>query len=322
MATRFGALLALLATILATPVFAAETVTVLTTGNGTPVDWPLLIAMRKGMFAADGITVETIGVPLSGAGVQQVTAGSADIAVGGITDPIRAIDHGGAIVLLRFEAAVPPYSLWGKAAVKNLADLRGRTVIVGGAKDITRIYFERMADPNGLKPGDYDLVYAGTTAARYAALMAGSVDAAILYPPASFKARAMGFRDLGNLSTYVHDLPFSAFAANRGWATRNPAAVLGFVKGIDQAVVWFDDPANRTEAIDILHKVTGADQADCESTYDYFRQIDIFPVNGVVLPQTLNGLVQALAATGDLEGPADPGRFIDPKLNAAIADLK
>jgi ABC-type nitrate/sulfonate/bicarbonate transport system substrate-binding protein len=120
----------------------------------------------------------------------------------------------------------------------------------------------------------------------------------------------------------VHDLPFSAFAANRGWATRNPAAVLGFVKGINQAVVWFDDPANRTAAIDILRKVTGADQADCESTYDYFRQIDIFPVNGVVLPQTLNGLVQALAATGDLEGPADPGRFIDPKLNAAIADLK
>ena len=46
---------------------------------------------------------------------------------------------------------------------------------LGGPKDITRIYVERMLAPHGIKPGEFDMVFAGATAARAQALLGGAV---------------------------------------------------------------------------------------------------------------------------------------------------
>src|SRR5215470_16545448 len=61
------------------------------------------------------------------------------------------------------------------AAIKSLAELKGKVISIGGAKDITRTYAERMLAPSGLKSGDYDYVYAGATTARAQALLSGAV---------------------------------------------------------------------------------------------------------------------------------------------------
>ena len=83
------------------------------------------------------------------------------MSVGGMTEVMLGIDHGAKLNLLRIETQVGPYSLFAKRTIKSIKELRGKTVIVGGAKDVTLVYFERMAAANGLKPGDYDLIYAG-----------------------------------------------------------------------------------------------------------------------------------------------------------------
>src|SRR5260370_37594316 len=90
----------------------------------------------------------------------------------------------------------PPYTLLDKPAIKRWQDLKGKTISIGGPKDITRIYLERMAVPNGVKPGDYATVFAGATSARFSALNAGAVDAAILLPPVNFYAESAGFTHL------------------------------------------------------------------------------------------------------------------------------
>ena len=75
-----------------------------------------------------------------------------------------------------------------------MEDIKGKLVSVGGAKDITRIFVERMLEPNGVKPGEFDMTFAGATSARFAALQAGAVDAAILTPPFNFHAQTAGFQ--------------------------------------------------------------------------------------------------------------------------------
>ena len=47
-----------------------------------------------------------------------------------------------------------------------------------------------MLAPHGVKPGEFDMVFAGATSARASALLAGAVDAAILLPPFNFQAEA------------------------------------------------------------------------------------------------------------------------------------
>ena len=100
-----------------------------------------------------------------------------------------------------------------------MKELKGKIVSVGGAKDITRIFVERMLEPHGVKPGEFDMTFAGATSARFAALQAGAVDAAILTPPFNFHAQSAGFTNLGNTIEYT-DMPFAGIAVNTTWAER------------------------------------------------------------------------------------------------------
>ncbi len=87
-------------------------------------------------------------------------------------------------------------------------------ISLGGPKDITKIYVERMLAPHGVKPGEFDMVFAGATSARASALQAGAVDAAILLPPFNFHADAAGFNKLGLTVDYAPELPFSGTVVN------------------------------------------------------------------------------------------------------------
>lgn len=292
----------------------AERITMATTGKGEPPDWPVYIANNKGFFAENGVSVALVAAQSAAAATMQAAAGSVQMSVGGMTEMMLAIDHGAKLDLLRIGTQVGPYSLFARRTIKSIKQLRGKTVIVGGPKDVTLVYFERMAAANGLKPGDYDLVYAGTTPARLAALTSGSVDAAMLFPPGSFDAARQGYPDIGDLSDYVKDMPFTGYVVGDAWAAKNKPAIIGFLKGWRKAVDWFYDPKNRAEAVAILVKESGQSQDDVEKTYDYYRSRHIFPEDGTIDAKKLSALVQALAQMDTLAGPADPRRFVNPEM--------
>src|SRR6202012_6058074 len=147
--------------------------------------------------------------------VQQVTAGSLGVSVStGLADPLRAVGMGAPIAIARIEVQVPPYDLVAKPGIAGIKDLKGKVISLGGAKDITRIYVERMLAPSGIKPGEFDMVYAGATSARAQALLSGAVDAAILLPPFNFQATARGFNELGVTVDFAPELPFSGTVVN------------------------------------------------------------------------------------------------------------
>ena len=54
-----------------------------------------------------------------------------------LTSPMRAIDQGIPVAVLGIETQAPPYSLWSKPGLKSIPELRGKTIVVGGAKDLT-----------------------------------------------------------------------------------------------------------------------------------------------------------------------------------------
>ena len=193
-------------------------------GGQAPL-WAIYVAVHKGFFAAEGLDLE-LNFAQSGAAVtQQLTGGSLDVALSvGITDPIRAIDKGAPLALIRVIGNSPPYVLIGKPGLKSIADLKGKIISVGADNDITTVYFEKMMAANGFKKGDYDTIPAGVAAARFAALKAGVVDAAIVLPPLNFQATAQGFVTLGLAADYVKDIPFTGMAVHRRWAAANMSA--------------------------------------------------------------------------------------------------
>ncbi len=323
----FGLLgfLAAIAVVVGTGVPAAvadETITMVTTGKGSAQQWPIFIAVTKGYMSENGVALDLVAAPSTAAAVQQLAAGSANLASGGLTDPLLAIDKGAQIAVLRIETQVAPYSLWAKPTIKSISDLRGKLISIGGPKDITRIYLERTLIPNGVKPGEYDMIFAGTTAARFAALSSGAIDASLLIPPFSFKAKTIGLSHLADVADYTHDLPFTGYATNIAWATTRKPLLLGFLNAMAKGVDWFYQDANRTEAIDILVKESSLSRADVEATYDYYRQLHVFDHKGLIESATVANLIKAMQQMDDFDGPRDIGRFVDPDITGLAAQVK
>src|SRR5476651_2074696 len=224
------------------PESAAQTVILGSVGSASANSWPSNVAIEKGFFAAEGIKPDVVFAQSNAAVIQQLAAGSINISTNsGLVDPIRAIEKGAPLAIIRIEVQKPPYSLLAKANIKSIKDLKGKLISLGGAKDITRIFVERMLEPNGVKPGEFDMTFAGATSARFAALQAGAVDAAILTPPYNFHAQSAGFNNLGQAVDYA-DMPFSGMAVNTKWAETNKRSVEKLILVYNRSMEWLYTP--------------------------------------------------------------------------------
>ncbi len=290
----------------AAPSRAAEKITLGTVGQASANLWPALIGIDRGFFAAEDLQAEMTYIQSSAAVIQQVAAGSLTIAISaGLADPVRAVSMGAPISILRIDVQAPPYDLVAKPGIASLKDLQGKLISLGGAKDITRIYVDRMLAPSGVKDGDFDMVYAGATSARASALLAGAVDAAILLPPFNFQAVAKGFKSLGLTADYVKDLPFSGTVVNTAWGNANKPTIEKVLRAESKSIAWFEDDKNRDEALRILKTASGLSQDDVEKAYDFFRNGHYFESTGKVSKAKLVALAKAMESLGDLPGSLD-----------------
>jgi NitT/TauT family transport system substrate-binding protein len=287
----------------AAPAAAADTVIVGAVGSTSANAWPLYIGMKKGLFAAEDIAVDTVFAQSNAAVIQQLAAGSTNVATNsGLVDPIRAIEKGAPVAIVRIEIQAPPYALIGKRELKSINELKGRTIIVGGAKDITRIFVDRMLSAHGIKSGEFDYVFAGATNARFSALNSGAVDAALLTAPFNFYAESAGYPNLGFAFDYL-DMPFAGIAMNRTWAAANPNVAQRFLGVFVKSVAWFYDEKNRDEAVKMMVEVSKLKTDDVDKAYDFLRGRNLFEPTGTVSKTKLAKVVDALRELGDI--PAD-----------------
>jgi ABC-type nitrate/sulfonate/bicarbonate transport system substrate-binding protein len=298
----------------ATISLAAETVTFISVGSSSANFWPSAVAIEKGFFEARGIKPDVVFAQANANVIQQVAAGSAHVSTNsGLVDPVRAIQKGAPLALIRLEVQAPPYSLLAKPAIKTIGELKGKVISVGGPKDITRIFVEQMLLPNGVKPGEFDMVFAGATSARFSAVSAGAADAAILTPPFNFHAQAAGFNLLAHTVQYV-DMPFAGMSVNTNWASSHQDTVRHVIAAYDDSISWLYDPKNRNEAVQILMKVSKIRQAEVEQAYDFLIKGVYFEPTGKISKSKLTKLVDALKTLGDIPQDFSVDRLFLPGL--------
>ena len=296
-----------------TVLHAQTTVTMGSVGSASSSLWPLYIGLTNGFFDAEGIKIDVVFAQSNAAVIQQLAAGSIDVGINaGLVDPIRAIDKGASAAIIRLEISPPPYLLLSKPAITSLADLKGKIITVGGAKDITRILTDRVLKANGVEPSSVDYSYAGSTSARLSALKSGAVDAAIVLPPYNFYGESAGFKPLAQISDVVKDLPFAGMVANTKWAAANHATIEKVLSAYDRSVAWFYDPANRNKAVDIMVEVSKGNKEDVEKTYDFMQKGRFYVATSAISRSKLNNVVNALVELGDLEKPVPMDKLVLP----------
>jgi len=296
----------------------------LTIGQNVPSSaaWPLLVAQHFGYFQRYGVTVESVILSSTAAAAQQAIVGAVDLGVVSSSQLIEAVQGGAPLRLYCNQLATAPYAMIAQKGIQRYADLKGKTIVVGGVNDATRIFAERMIASDGLKPQDYDEVFVGATADRYAALQSGSVAAAILLPPIEFRALDAGYAYLGSLPTVLPVFPYTGFVGRIDLAGKRPAALAAFAKGYQRAVHWLNDPANAAPAIDLLATTTNVSSAEARRTYDdVVVRSKCFPNDGRLAPKSLQIVLETLAQLGVVKPPYPAMESLIDNRFVSAADL-
>jgi ABC-type nitrate/sulfonate/bicarbonate transport system substrate-binding protein len=298
---------------------AADTVQVGSVDATSASLWPLHAAIKNGYFDAENIKIDLVFAQSNASVIQQLAAGSFNVApTAGMVDPIRAASKGAPVALIRIVIQAPPYALLAKPAISKIEDLKGKTLIIGGPKDITRIFTERMLAPHGLHQGDYDFVFAGATSARFAALKSGVVDAALLTTPFNFFAETEGYRNLGFTFDYLPKMPFAGMAVNRDWALKNATLVQRFLDAYDKGVAWFYDPQNREAAIALQLQTSKIAKDDVEKAYAFLHDKNLFERSGEVSKASVDQVIGALRDLGDLDPQFTMDRLLLPGITRVV----
>src|SRR5439155_8636363 len=103
----------------------------------------------------------------------------------------------------------PTYSLITSPEFRTFADLKGKTLAVSDLKDGSTLLLQQMLQMKGVQRSEYDIIQAGGTPDRYAAVKSGGAAGALLTQPADFKAESEGFNNLGLVSDLIPDYQFT-----------------------------------------------------------------------------------------------------------------
>ena len=295
---------------------AADKIEAGAVGGPTATMWLFYVGFDEGFFAKRNIDLDVIFAPSAPGILQQLTAGSLDIvATTGTAEPIHAVDKGANnIGIGRIIGLNSPYALEAKPTIGSIKDLKGKTLVLGGLVDITAIYWNRMAEANGLKKGDVDITVVGATAGRFAALKSGTVDATMVLPPFNFLAESAGFKNLGLVIDYVKDYPFTTLVVLKPWASAHMDLAKRLLAALDESATWFYAPGNRDALIQMGMQHFKIEQGEAAQSLDFLRKIQYFAPDSKVSQKGLDSLIQVMRTSSDVSKPLTAKDLVMPGL--------
>jgi ABC-type nitrate/sulfonate/bicarbonate transport system substrate-binding protein len=275
---------------------------------------PLYAAQQNGFFKDEKLMVEVFAIPTGDKITLALASGSVDIANYTPDWYIRAMEKGAPIKIVIGGSNVPVYSLVTAANIKNYADLKGKSVAVSAVKASDAFLVRKMFAAHGLQPNDYDLVQAGSSGDRAAALKAGSVAATLLIPPYDSVVVGEGYNRLDLSTTIIKNYSWLVHAVREDWAKANRPVLLGFTRAWIRGTRWVYDPKNKEEAVRILMRELKIEERYGRIVYEqyYGSPTETVAKDGAIDLVGLQALIDAIAEQGDV-GPPVPkaAKYVD-----------
>ena len=194
---------------------------------------PIRVAMAKGYFKEQGITIEPIFIRGGPVAMAALISGDADFAsVGGAQVVIRARARGLDVSIIGSVSNYVTYLVIGSKGTKNVADLRGKIIGVTGAGAFSdfamRLYFKN----NNVDP-DKDVILraVGNTTMRAVALEKGLIAAAPFIPEDAVRLIDNGFPLIANLNESL-DIPQSIIITRDEVLEKYPETSKRFLKAL------------------------------------------------------------------------------------------
>jgi ABC-type nitrate/sulfonate/bicarbonate transport system substrate-binding protein len=272
------------------PDWAPATLRLVVGSFGGASAFPARVAEAIGAFDRAGLAVEHRVTAGSGHLADGLADGSLDVVHAAPDNVIAWRDERGLPVVAWLAGSSGPISLVARGA-RATADLRGATIGVDAPGSGFAPILRGLLSRAGIDEADVTLVALGATRARYAALVAGSIDATMLTLPWTRLAVARGAAVVGE---HVHVAPrllTSCGASLEGWLDDRPAVARAYAAALDAALAWLRDPDASARGTALLSDDLGVDADTARDVLTALRD----PVAG--WPPTTSLAPDALDAT-------------------------
>jgi NitT/TauT family transport system substrate-binding protein len=289
------------------------------------VFYPLFVAQENGYFAEEGIEVTVEPVDGSGATIQQLAAGQAQVAVPSPGPFMQAVARGEDLrsVYTLYQSNVFSVQVAANSEIQSLADLEGKTVGVGaldgGETPFVKAALKEAAD---LDEGDYELLAVGDGGQAVVALNRGDVDAyaSAFVDVAIMKLRGVELRNI--LPEEFQNFFDTVFVFKSDFADDNPEVIEGFGRAIAKGTVWGLD--NAAAVVDITSKSFPEEAEDKEFTralveetttlYELPEEAD--GQWGYSVPDFVERYMNFLVEQGELDEPVETDIFSNEHVEA------
>ena len=164
-----------------------------------------------------------------------------------------------------------PYNLVTAKNITSLEQLKGKKIAISRFGSTTDTAVRLLLEKVGVNPKDVTIIQMGAQPSRFAALVAGTLDATIIAPPFDITARKQGYNVLVNLAELGIPYPQQVIETTDRVIKENPLLVKNFLKGFIAGIHY--GLTNKEGAKKIIAKyLKVADPEILEATYASYVQ--------------------------------------------------
>jgi len=306
---RYAAAAVLLLTAFILMLASSEAAELLRVGKAVPEAFsfvPLDVGTRKGIFAKNGIDIQSVAFAGDARMQQAMASDSLDIGLG--SGPALAFIVKGAPIKAVAAMAGPPLLL---AIVvrpdgpKSVADLKGKKISVSTAGSLTYWLVSETSRRQGWGPKGIEIEPMGAMPGQIAAMKRGDIDGAIMDIGNAFALEKRGEGRILLRFTELKDFHIHVIFATDKLIASRPELVRGFLKGWFETIAFMR--ANKAETVAIAREVTNKDEDITSRSYD--ELMPMFSDDGRFNPAALATLAKSFVELQLLPTQPDPARL-------------
>ena len=203
-----------------------------------PTQATVWTAKELGFYAKHGLDVEMVllvGAPLA---VTAMLAGETPIIHTGASAVVTSNLTGSGAVLIAGSVNRFPYVLFANDQIKRIEDLKGKKFGVSRIGSADNAAGQTVFARYGLKGDDVGYLTIGSVPARLAAMQSNIIQATLLQPPETLKAKELGIKTLLDFTKLDVEWQQNGVAVTRDFIKRRPDTVRRFMRAYVEAGVY------------------------------------------------------------------------------------
>ena len=234
----------------------------------TPAATAFAVARDRGYYRQEGLDAQLIVMP-SALGTQALLGGNVKFSTAGGAG-LLPILRGAPIRFMFTTFNRPMFWLYARSDIRSVENLKGKKVGVSSLGSGPDSLLREILKKHGLDGGrDVAIMPVGSGTARFFALQAGTVDAAMLSIPANLMAQDAGFRELVSFIDQEWIELQGTINVTDQLLASDPTLVEKFIRATLKGFIHFRD--QRSQTIGVLTRFLRTKEDAAAKIYDLMR---------------------------------------------------